>query len=547
MDDYAFLHKYARTGDIRTWKPATSPITIDRARATIDAIRNRQEISIPMLQSILSLPANPEALELLNNGSLIQDCILYLYQKQKEDTRYPFGCEQGYLYFSIIALAIGFSLISRFNIPLDAIVNKIHEERGLKDPTVTVMQLVAGVVSEQINAPFSAPDDFLGWSSRNRAPIISKPNTLLLLDILWKDRKRFLRAWAETQAPSLNGLVFIFWRCVLIASTPDRWVFFCDFFWRYSLAARSEDLGSLQKINNDTMLHQHTWLSKKRAADLEDSRNLLCVLTTRLSSTSPLYSCPNITSITGMIMVAVPISGFQTGVEDLFMPLLRAIFDHFWIYMAEEGLDREYGLQPGEVGVLVTPTYVMLDHLIEFSPGRVKEFVQRIAELGIIDALARSFALVKKESQVDEELFVAPLVRPCNTFLDYLIRVGTTGYRQAVFDDSFVEWFKAFRYMRARDGISDTRTHHMPWYNSASQCWMRVGDVLGYNKQVRNAETLTRGCAYTRCPDPNTVKGVRFECPCDKGMVYCGMRCQQADWMMDSLPTSHRHTCTWGQ
>jgi hypothetical protein len=86
MGDYVYLRKYARTDD--TWQPWTSPSTVDQARATIEAIRNREDISIPMLQSVVSLTAHPEALHLLNNPRLIQDCILQLYQRQKQDYRY---------------------------------------------------------------------------------------------------------------------------------------------------------------------------------------------------------------------------------------------------------------------------------------------------------------------------------------------------------------------------------------------------------------------------------------------------------------------------
>jgi hypothetical protein len=45
----------------------------------------------------------------------------------------------------------------------------------------------------------------------------------------------------------------------------------------------------------------------------------------------------------------------------------------------------------------------MLDHLVQHSPSRVKEFVLATVELGIIEVLARGFVLVKEEPEFDEE------------------------------------------------------------------------------------------------------------------------------------------------
>lgn len=73
-----------------------------------------------------------------------------------------------------------------------------------------------------------------------------------------------------------------------------------------------------------------------------------------------------------------------------------------------------------------------------------------------------------------------------------------------------------------------TRTKDKSWYILADRLWVEVGDVLEYDTRVEHAESMSRGCAYTRCADPDDVKGVRFECPCNLGVVYCGLRCQQA-------------------
>lgn len=85
MNGYAYLRKYSRTGV--TWRPCISPATVSQARATIEAIRNRKEITVPMLQYVLSLTAYPRSLSLLEDTFLIQDIILLMYHLQKQDSR----------------------------------------------------------------------------------------------------------------------------------------------------------------------------------------------------------------------------------------------------------------------------------------------------------------------------------------------------------------------------------------------------------------------------------------------------------------------------
>lgn len=85
-DRHSYLGNYARTD--KAWQPLTSPATIIRAYATIQAICNGKETSIPLLQSVLSLSAHPEALHLLTDRSLIEGCIQYLDQQRKADSRY---------------------------------------------------------------------------------------------------------------------------------------------------------------------------------------------------------------------------------------------------------------------------------------------------------------------------------------------------------------------------------------------------------------------------------------------------------------------------
>jgi hypothetical protein len=186
----------------------------------------------------------------------------------------------------------------------------------------------------------------------------------------------------------------------------------------------------------------------------------------------------------------------------------------------------------------------MLEHLVRYTPTRAKEFVFATVELGIIEILAQGFVQIKQSPSDDKsrclpypesEVFTtknlekfSSLFVACHNFMIALKKVGLPAYREATFADSFVDWFKTLQYIRSRDRISETRTRGEQWYQIADRLWIEVGDVLNYGARVPHAELMSRGCAYARCADPDTVKAVRFECPCNQGVVYCGQRCQKA-------------------
>ncbi|KAG8696327.1 hypothetical protein FRC08_007228 [Ceratobasidium sp. 394] len=115
------------------------------------------------------------------------------------------------------------------------------ENERMEDLSVMLMDYVSGAAGEQVYGPWASPDPFLGWSSRHKfKPLVSRPNSLILLNILWKDRKGFLKAWAETHALALLGPLFILWRGVEVASTRNRWANFGEVFWRYYIVAGTE-------------------------------------------------------------------------------------------------------------------------------------------------------------------------------------------------------------------------------------------------------------------------------------------------------------------
>lgn len=233
------------------------------------------------------------------------------------------------------------------------------------------MGFVVSAVDQQMFGSSESPDRLLGWSSRDsEPPIMAKSNALLLLDILWKDRKGFLRAWAETRAPVLTGLLFILWRCVHIArcvhlavhtarelnkpSTPDRWVKFCEVQWRYYIIAGTDQLLPLRKFHEDARKYYESWSSQSTTVDLEDARTKLEAFTLQMSSASGPFPCPTLPTMGNMMLFVMTGCVFQPGIEDLLLPFLQAIFRCYWISMAAQDHQPRSEV-PGNVSIILMP------------------------------------------------------------------------------------------------------------------------------------------------------------------------------------------------
>ncbi|KDN34055.1 hypothetical protein RSAG8_12843, partial [Rhizoctonia solani AG-8 WAC10335] len=216
ISKYDYLHKYSC---IYTWAPSTSLAIVGQAQEAIYAIQNKQEVSTSLLESVISLTAHFKSLmEMLNNPALIQDCIFHLYQRRKEGIQ-VFDDEWGYLYFRILILAINASMISKYHYP--ALWNTLTSMDGKQDVDGPLSDALNIFLAERMNDPY--PNQIIGWNSQGpRTTIVSKANALLLLDLLFQDRKGLLRAWSETRSPTLTGVLFVLWRCVHITG----WVWY---------------------------------------------------------------------------------------------------------------------------------------------------------------------------------------------------------------------------------------------------------------------------------------------------------------------------------
>lgn len=108
---------------------------------------------------------------------------------------------------------------------------------------------------------------------------------------------------------------------------------------------------ALGPIVNDVVASHKKWVSRSYNEGLEDARNVLTVLTARLSPTSPVYGYSPVILL-HMFLTANMQWGLDPGTEDLFLPLLQAIYDQLWLSFTSEGLHTRPYMSSGDVGII---------------------------------------------------------------------------------------------------------------------------------------------------------------------------------------------------
>jgi hypothetical protein len=80
-----------------------------------------------------------------------------------------------------------------------------------------VSRVIQGLIENESDRNY---DWILGWSKspgHSQQPVlVSRPEALSLLNMLWEDRKMFLRAFTSTYSPGLSAVIFLLWRYLVL-------------------------------------------------------------------------------------------------------------------------------------------------------------------------------------------------------------------------------------------------------------------------------------------------------------------------------------------
>ncbi|CAE6522786.1 unnamed protein product [Rhizoctonia solani] len=391
---------------------------------------------------------------------------------------------------------------------------------GKQDADEILSKGLDALLAQHIDNPH--PDQIIRWDPQaSHGAIVSKEDALILLDLLFKDRKGFLLAWSETRSPTLNGLLFVLRRRAH-TSTSIHLVYFIDIARRNHLAIiiNPKTADSLERFQDDISKHQDIWYSRntRTAVDLEDTRTQLYLITKRIRFETATESCLEsyILSAMGRILNTLPKmkEGFTSGVEDLFIPLLEEAFCSAWgcLEIDPTSVLISSRIFSNYIGVLTSMTSQMIQHLIDCPTAvvRSRELLQVAVDLGIIEMMAKSVLLM---DIVDNPIIRGPSnnhiaedLRLLNVFGDRCLLVLNFEEAFEMFEPTFTDWIKVLHHKDMHDGIYETRIQHEEWFKSVTHFWHHLGDKLGYTLREVQYKPLESECSYTRCHDPQAAR-----------------------------------------
>ncbi|CAE7145387.1 unnamed protein product [Rhizoctonia solani] len=289
------------------------------------------------LESAHNLALDTETIRHLANPQLITSCIQLMKSIKPLGTISPFSYENGYLSFRILVNAINVCLLQRWDrLDIALGVGKCLDSNFKAADFVSDM--VDATVEEKLEslAIGSDCDLALGWKpaqDRNHfSPLLLQSEASALLEVLWGDRKHFLRLMRDASLPGLSGLIFVAFQLVsqmghtnseVIEETPQGKLY--ELILRYLLVVPRTQRSTLKLFLKQNIIAAPIWKSQPAFVDPLDARMIL-------ESFARYYSKPTEWhSVEGpMVLFALVRASIDPQSQDLLPEVIRSAIDYAW-------------------------------------------------------------------------------------------------------------------------------------------------------------------------------------------------------------------------
>ncbi|KAJ1300053.1 hypothetical protein OPQ81_011173 [Rhizoctonia solani] len=178
-------------------------------------------VDVPTLVSALRLSLDISTLNHLSSPAVINGCLWLIKAAtgQRPTPTSPFSHEYERMCFRLLVVSLNLCLLEQWN-KLDS----IQEVPNLIPPHQAAYAIlethVATEVLNQLDLSAMGEDcDWVfGWSTsihhHHQTLLLPKSDVLFLVNLLWEDRKHWLRYMTSYANPGLSGLMFLFSRYV---------------------------------------------------------------------------------------------------------------------------------------------------------------------------------------------------------------------------------------------------------------------------------------------------------------------------------------------
>ncbi|KAG8711270.1 hypothetical protein FRC11_003242 [Ceratobasidium sp. 423] len=303
-----------------------------------------KDTDISTLNSALRLSLDPATIRHVANPLAASGCIQLMQTITGQNpgiasvSIFNLAYELGWLCFKLLVVCLDICLLDRWN-NLDPLL-EIADKDERTAPHGVISANLPIVVRGEFDAlnPGGNRDWLLGWSvdpnRPRRTSLLSRSDISALLDLLWHDRKFFLKALtshAPSRLPGLSGLFFLLSRYVAheheTQQNSHRNILrnrVYELGVRYALTADKYQRPATPYILQATCVGMPDTL---KHVDLEDSRLIMTafIQMMTISSSSDLIQSPELAHILQFIPLAT-----DAGSQNLLPEIIQCIVDYGW-------------------------------------------------------------------------------------------------------------------------------------------------------------------------------------------------------------------------
>ncbi|CAE6409245.1 unnamed protein product, partial [Rhizoctonia solani] len=314
------------------------------------------EVIEPVLHVVLSFALDPATIIHLSEPRIVSGCMKLLKMiKNRRGTIFPTSSENGWLCFKLLVIALDLCLVKRYS-KLEETMALLKQRFNTRTPPHI---MVSARLTHELYAEFDAMqagkdcDWVFGWSTSPGKPrqtlLLSEPETLDLMSMIWEDRKLYLHAIHSCVVrPGFCGLMFLFFRCLVrmrLQPSANLKILESRF---YELAVRYLLVtGKYQSviIQNMCDVEAKSFLSigarAPRHVDAEDSRLILTAFIQRLTTGD------NPELLRGRepgTMLRLVVFAIDTGAQSLIPRVIQCIVEYGWSLLSRiEGELGKFG------------------------------------------------------------------------------------------------------------------------------------------------------------------------------------------------------------
>ncbi|KEP48954.1 hypothetical protein V565_111710, partial [Rhizoctonia solani 123E] len=273
-------------------------------------------------------------------------CLFLLSHSGHDGVVSPFGYEYGYLCFNVAKMALGVCLIEKFNRQnICTLMERVWCNYQTKDNPSILTELLSEIFLNE-TATFSPGESrcdwIFGWSDPpahggHSGLIVAESDALDLMNVLWNDRKAFLKSLSSTYTPGVLIMNLPIWQRMLrnglqreLPVPPQVPLLgpFLDLSWRFALVAKPGDYGLILPMGIAAMYHLGKLTTS--AVDAEDSRAIIrayiegipIIKNTLLYHQAGIGAYPHLPRFI--------VHNILPGTEDLFPTFIKTLLGRMW-------------------------------------------------------------------------------------------------------------------------------------------------------------------------------------------------------------------------